>query len=108
MKFLEKIRHLFSHPNQNNVILALSLLEMVVHSFGVSIRHGLAAKDHNIGVDVAAEQRFERCVRCRDALFQVRLNSTFLIDRLPENHRTIFNNLMIDIDKLGADLPSLV
>lgn len=99
-KFLDKIRNLFANQNSSYLILALDLLEMVVRSFGDSIRHGLAAKSYSIGVDVAAEQRFERCSRCRNALLEVQLNSSFLMDRLSEEHKPTFKVILSQIDRI--------
>jgi hypothetical protein len=69
--FFGRLNVLITHRNNNYVQLALDFLDMVTIHFGDSIRHGLASKEYTIGVDVAAEQRFERCTKCKDALFQV-------------------------------------
>ena len=65
------VNALLTHRNGNYVQLAIDFLYMVTIQFGDSIRHGLASKEYTIGVDVAAEQRFERCTKCKNALFQV-------------------------------------
>lgn len=99
-KFLDKIRNLFAHQNTLYLTLALDLLEMIVRSFGDSIRHGLAAKTYSLGVDVVAEQRFERCSRCKNSLFEVQLNSSFLMDRLSDEQKSTFKIILSQIDRI--------
>lgn len=99
-KFLEKIRNLFVHQNPSYITLALDLLEMVVQLFGDSILHGLAAKTYCIGVDVVAEQRFERCSRCKNYLLEVQLNSLFLMDRLNDEQKSKFKVILSQIEKI--------
>ncbi|KAI1730661.1 con80 domain of katanin domain-containing protein [Ditylenchus destructor] len=100
--FLDKIRVLFSHTNIEYPVLALELLEMVVHSFGDSIKHGLLAKNFTIGVDVSAEERFERCTKCRNGLMQVQLSSSFLSDRLKPGSKqeATFKEILKQIDRI--------
>lgn len=69
--FLPRVDALLKHRNNAYPPLAVDFLEMVLASFGDSIRHGLASRDFSIGVDVAAEQRFDRCTKCKNALLQV-------------------------------------
>jgi hypothetical protein len=68
--FLDRINALLVHRNSNYTQLAINFLDMVTSRFGDSIRHGLASQEFTIGVDVAAEQRFDRCNRSKNALFQ--------------------------------------
>lgn len=93
--FLKHINALLSHRNKDYVQMALDFLEMVVTRFGDSIRHGLASKDFILGVDVAAEQRFDRSIRCKNALFQIRLNSAFIMDRMDSAQRRRFEDLIL-------------
>uniref|UniRef100_A0A915DDE4 Katanin p80 subunit C-terminal domain-containing protein n=1 Tax=Ditylenchus dipsaci TaxID=166011 RepID=A0A915DDE4_9BILA len=102
--FLDKVRVLFSHPNLDYLALALDLLEMVVQSFGDSIKHGLSSKSFSLGVDVAAEERYERCNKCRKALMQVQLSSSFLADRLqPGKQDQTFKHILTQIDRILGD-----
>ncbi|KAI1711061.1 con80 domain of katanin domain-containing protein [Ditylenchus destructor] len=100
--FLDKIRVLFSHSNSEYPILALEFLEMIVHSFGDSIKHGLLAKNFTIGVDVSAEERFERCTKCRNGLMQVQLSASFLSDRLKPGSKqeATFKEILKQIDRI--------
>lgn len=76
---------------------------MVCTSFGDSISHGLSANNHSIGVDVAADERFEKCTRCRNALLQIRLNSAFLMDHLNVSQSKTFQNLLLKIDRITSN-----
>lgn len=103
-RFLDRIRTLFSYnKNVEYLSLGMELLEMVCASFGDSIRHGLSAKNHAIGVDVAADERFEKCTRCRNALMQIRLNSAFLVDRLSGAQAQAFQNILLQIDRITSN-----
>jgi len=82
------------------VQLALDFLDMVVANFGESIRHGLLSKQHYIGVDVAAESRYERCMKCRNGLMQIRLNSSFIIERMDDKQRGTMEDISKRIDEI--------
>lgn len=98
-QFLDRIRIIFSFgKNSDYPKLTLKFLEMIVASFGESIRHGLTPS--NIGVDVAAEERLQKCMRCRNALMQIRLNSVFLTDRLCASQQKRFENVLQKIDSI--------
>jgi len=80
--FLHRLNILIGHRNNQYVQFSIDFLDMVTTSFGDCIMHGLASQEYTIGVDVAAEQRFERCMKCRNALFQVRIwkdNDLFIV-----------------------------
>ena len=78
---------------------------MIVHSFGDSIKHGLLAKNFTIGVDVSAEERFERCTKCRNGLMQVQLSASFLSDRLKPGSKqdATFKEILKQIDRILDD-----
>jgi hypothetical protein len=71
--FLHRLNILIGHRNNQYVQFSIDFLDMVTTRFGDCIKHGLASQEYTIGVDVAAEQRFERCMKSRNALFQVRI-----------------------------------
>jgi len=98
--FLEHLRSLFNHPNNGYVQLALDFLDMVVENFGESIRHGLLSKQHYIGVDVAAESRYERCMKCRNGLMQIRLNSAFICERMNDKQKRTMEHISKRIDEI--------
>lgn len=77
--FLPSIEKLLRHRNDAYPKMAMNFLEMVLNSFGESIRHGLASRSFSIGVDVAAEQRFDRCTKCKNALLQVIAETEWII-----------------------------
>lgn len=68
--FLSRVHVLIGHRNNNYVQLGIDFIDMVTIRFGDCIQHGLASQEYTIGVDVAAEQRFERCMKSKNALFQ--------------------------------------
>jgi hypothetical protein len=97
--FFGRLNVLITHRNNNYVQLALDFLDMVTIHFGDSIRHGLASKEYTIGVDVAAEQRFERCTKCKDALFQVfkTILQNFIFFSIQIHLNTAFNTERMNI-----------
>lgn len=72
--FLSRADALLVHRNKSYIQLGLNFLNMVTSRFGNAILHGLASQEFIIGVDVEAEKRFERCTKCKNALFQVSLH----------------------------------
>lgn len=109
--FLDRINALLVHRNSNYTQLAINFLDMVTSRFGDSIRHGLASQEFTIGVDVAAEQRFDRCNRSKNALFQIRLNTAFNTERMDATQRRRYEKEIIPridsiIDKSSSSKPS--
>ncbi|KAL3091592.1 hypothetical protein niasHT_024174 [Heterodera trifolii] len=99
--FLPRVELLLKHKNKEYPPMALDFLEMVLTSYGEAIRHGLSSRDFSIGVDVAAEQRFDRCTKCKNALLQIRMNSSYCVDRLDEDQHQRFDNLMALVDNIS-------
>ncbi|KAI3415761.1 Katanin p80 WD40 repeat-containing subunit B1 [Globodera pallida] len=103
--FLPRVELLLKHRNSAYPQMALAFLEIVLSSHGDAIRHGLSSRDFSIGVDIAAEQRFDRCTKCKNALLQIRMNSSYCVDRLDIGQRQRFEALMALVDNLfGSSL----
>uniref|UniRef100_A0A914HDN6 Katanin p80 subunit C-terminal domain-containing protein n=1 Tax=Globodera rostochiensis TaxID=31243 RepID=A0A914HDN6_GLORO len=103
--FLPRVELLLKHRNSAYPQMALAFLEIVLSSHGDAIRHGLSSRDFSIGVDLAAEQRFDRCTKCKNALLQIRMNSSYCVDRLDISQRQRFEALMTLVDNLfGSSL----
>ncbi|KAH7697051.1 Katanin p80 WD40-containing subunit B1, partial [Aphelenchoides avenae] len=98
---LPHFRGILSDRNAHYVDLGLDMLNLIVDTFGESIRHGLAANSASaLGVDVAAEDRFKRCTRCRSALMELQINAPFLLGRMSKSQQMRFNALMPSIESI--------
>lgn len=98
---LPHFRGLLSDRNPDYVDLGLDMLNLVVETFGESIRHGLSANSASpLGVDVTAEDRFKRCVKCRSALTELQMNAPFLRKRMSKPQLIRFRALSPAIESI--------
>uniref|UniRef100_A0A914CA02 Katanin p80 subunit C-terminal domain-containing protein n=1 Tax=Acrobeloides nanus TaxID=290746 RepID=A0A914CA02_9BILA len=99
---LPKLRNVLQHPNSDYIDVGLHTLEVLVANFGNTIRQGANANASAIGVDIAAEQRRERCEKCRKALMDLQLNSSFIVDRMSAEQQLKFNVLMPKVEEITS------
>lgn len=96
------LRTLLCHKNPTYVDLALDTLANILNEFTEPIKHALAPNAASIGVDLAAEQRHMHCTKCKEALTELYLNSSFIIEKLKPPQRDYFNMLMPMIEQISA------
>jgi len=76
---LPVIRHIFSAPLDNYLLVALEATSLTWHAFGDVINKTLATKSHV--VDLSLEERKDRCRIARHLLSEIRLEVLTLRDR---------------------------
>lgn len=99
---LPKLRHLLQNANDAYVDLGLHTLETIVKSFGTIIGQGANANANSIGVDIAAEKRQERCMKCRNAIMDIQLNSAFITSRMNAEQQLKYNALLSLIEEITS------
>ncbi|TKR95931.1 hypothetical protein L596_010027 [Steinernema carpocapsae] len=88
------LRKILSERNELYVDAGLEALQTIITSFGDLLRQAAFTNPNDIGVNVAAEERQSRCVKCIEALREVRMNQPFLERRFSPERRLKFNALM--------------
>jgi hypothetical protein len=89
------------HKNANYVDLALDTLANILNEFTEPIKHALAPNAISIGVDLAAEQRHMHCTNCKQALTELYINSSFILEKLTPPQRDYLNMLMPKIEQIS-------
>lgn len=100
-RIIPTLRKLLSHKNPNYVDLALDTLANILNEFTVPIKHALAPNAVSMGVDLAAEQRQMHCTKCKEALTELYLNSSFILEKLNPSQRDYFNMLTPMIEQIS-------
>jgi hypothetical protein len=100
-KIIPTLRPLLAHKNATYVDLALDTLANILNEFTEPIKHALAPNAVSIGVDLAAEQRHAHCTHCKQALTDIYLNSSFILEKLSSSQRDYFNMLMPMITQIS-------
>uniref|UniRef100_A0A914BW65 Katanin p80 subunit C-terminal domain-containing protein n=1 Tax=Acrobeloides nanus TaxID=290746 RepID=A0A914BW65_9BILA len=99
---LPKLQSILRHPNSDYVDLGLYTLEILVLNFGNTIRQGVDANASVIGTNIAAEQRQERCEKCRKALMDLQLTSAFIVGRMSAEQKLKFNALLPILEEVTS------
>uniref|UniRef100_A0A914YKR8 Katanin p80 subunit C-terminal domain-containing protein n=1 Tax=Panagrolaimus superbus TaxID=310955 RepID=A0A914YKR8_9BILA len=92
-RILPEIRFLLSHKNSTFINTALDILDTSVTQLKDSIKQGLASNAQSIGVDIAAEQRQQLCIKCKEALTEIYVNTHFLTAKFNEEQHLYFNSI---------------
>ncbi|KHN76638.1 Katanin p80 WD40 repeat-containing subunit B1 [Toxocara canis] len=90
---LSHIGVLVASKHEHFVEVALTALRTAITGFGSVIRMGAQQPSH-IGVDVTAEERHSKCVKCVQQLTEMRVKASLLCDRMNARHAREFNALM--------------
>uniref|UniRef100_A0A9J2PCD3 Katanin p80 subunit C-terminal domain-containing protein n=3 Tax=Ascaris TaxID=6251 RepID=A0A9J2PCD3_ASCLU len=90
---LAHIGVLVASKHEHYVEIALTALRTAITGFGNVIRMGAQQPSH-IGVDVTAEERHSKCVKCVQQLTEMRVKASLLCDRMNARHAREFNALM--------------
>ncbi|KAK0405178.1 hypothetical protein QR680_017842 [Steinernema hermaphroditum] len=88
------LRKVLSDRNELYVDAGLEALQTIVSSFGDLLRQAASTNPNEIGVNMAAEERQARCIKCIEALREIRMNQPFLERRMSPDRRLKFNALM--------------
>ncbi|OZC12660.1 hypothetical protein X798_00291 [Onchocerca flexuosa] len=90
---LPQIEPLFANKNDDYVEVALSALRAIIAGCGDMIRSG-SHRRFQIGVDIPAEERHNKCMRCIQQLTNIRVKATLLADRMNKSQSHEFTALM--------------
>ncbi|EJD74431.1 hypothetical protein LOAG_18252 [Loa loa] len=90
---LPHIEPLFANKHEDYVEVALSTLRAIITGCGDVIRTG-SHRRFQIGVDVPAEERHIKCVKCMQQLTNIRVKATLLADRMNKSQSHEFTALM--------------
>ncbi|VDK44373.1 unnamed protein product [Anisakis simplex] len=90
---LPHVSVLVASKHEYYVEVALAALRIVVTGFGNVIRMGAQQPSH-IGVDVTAEERHAKSIKCVQQLTEMRVKASLLCDRMNARHAREFNALM--------------
>ncbi|VDK62310.1 unnamed protein product [Onchocerca ochengi] len=90
---LPQIEPLFANKNDDYVEVALSALRAIIAGCGDVIRTG-SHRRFQIGVDIPAEERHNKCIRCIQQLTNIRVKATLLADRMSKSQSHEFTALM--------------
>uniref|UniRef100_A0A914RZ94 Katanin p80 subunit C-terminal domain-containing protein n=1 Tax=Parascaris equorum TaxID=6256 RepID=A0A914RZ94_PAREQ len=82
---LAHIGVLVASKHEHYVEIALTALRTAITGFGNVIRMGAQQPSH-IGVDVTAEERHSKCVKCVQQLTEMRVKASLLCDRMNARH----------------------
>ena len=80
---------------RNPIFRILGWTKPEIHSFFLN-------NSSILGADTTAEQRHERCVKCRNALMDMQLNSAFIVDRMSAEQKLKFNSLLQLVEEITA------
>ncbi|CAJ0946299.1 unnamed protein product, partial [Mesorhabditis belari] len=86
----------------NRSIIAIALSQIVAQ-VGDRMKECARAPSSRIGVDVAAEERQQQAQKCLQALMELRINGSFLSDKLPPEEKKTFEKTLNRIDDLCKD-----
>uniref|UniRef100_A0A915PIB8 Katanin p80 subunit C-terminal domain-containing protein n=1 Tax=Setaria digitata TaxID=48799 RepID=A0A915PIB8_9BILA len=90
---LPHIEPLVSNKHEDFVEVALSALRAIITGCGDVIRTG-SHRRIQIGVDVPAEERHNKCIKCMQQLTNIRVKATLLADRMSKSQSHEFTALM--------------
>uniref|UniRef100_A0A0N5AHU8 WD_REPEATS_REGION domain-containing protein n=1 Tax=Syphacia muris TaxID=451379 RepID=A0A0N5AHU8_9BILA len=90
---LAHLDSLVSSKNEGYVEVALAALRTAISSFGTIIRENAQNVSH-IGVDITAEERHEKCVKCVKQLTGMRVKAALITNQMNSRHAREFNVLM--------------
>uniref|UniRef100_A0A0R3RPI0 WD_REPEATS_REGION domain-containing protein n=1 Tax=Elaeophora elaphi TaxID=1147741 RepID=A0A0R3RPI0_9BILA len=90
---LPHIEPLFANKHEDYVEVALSALRAIITGCGDVIRTG-SHRRFQIGVDVPAEERYNKCIKCMQQLTNIRVKATLLADRMNKSQSHEFTALM--------------
>ncbi|KAL3998414.1 con80 domain of Katanin family protein [Acanthocheilonema viteae] len=90
---LPYIEPLFANKHEDYVEVALSALRAIITGCGDVIRTGFHRR-FQIGVDVPAEERHNKCIKCMQQLTNIRVKATLLTDRMNKSQSHEFTALM--------------
>uniref|UniRef100_A0AC34FV08 Katanin p80 subunit C-terminal domain-containing protein n=1 Tax=Panagrolaimus sp. ES5 TaxID=591445 RepID=A0AC34FV08_9BILA len=93
-KILPDIRFLLSHKNSIFVDTALDILDESVIQLKDLIKQGIALNAQSNGVDIAAEELHQSCIKCKEALTEIYVNTHFITARLDEEQHLYFNSIV--------------
>uniref|UniRef100_A0AAF5Q0M1 Katanin_con80 domain-containing protein n=1 Tax=Wuchereria bancrofti TaxID=6293 RepID=A0AAF5Q0M1_WUCBA len=87
------IEPLFANKQEDYVEVALSALRAIITGCGDVIRTG-SHRRFQIGVDVPAEERHNKCIKCMQQLTNIRVKASLLADRMNKSQSHEFTALM--------------
>ncbi|CAG9529878.1 unnamed protein product [Cercopithifilaria johnstoni] len=90
---LPHIEPLFANKHEDYVEVALNALRAIITGCGDVIRTG-SHRRFQIGVDVPAEERHNKCIKCMQQLTNIRVKATLLADRMNKSQSHEFTALM--------------
>lgn len=90
---LPHINSLVASKHENYVEVALAALRTVISGYGNLIRMGTQQMS-SIGVDITAEERHAKCIRCVQLLTEMRVKASILSDKMNSRHTREFTALM--------------
>ncbi|KAK6106323.1 con80 domain of Katanin family protein [Brugia pahangi] len=90
---LPYIEPLFANKQEDCVEVALSALRAIITGCGDVIRTG-SHRRFQIGVDVPAEERHNKCIKCMQQLTNIRVKAALLADRMNKSQSHEFTALM--------------
>ncbi|CAJ0584490.1 unnamed protein product, partial [Mesorhabditis spiculigera] len=101
MKLLPRIRILWSAIGVSKPGI-LSLLAKIVFDLGHQLKINARGPASSIGVDVAAEERRAKALKCVEALAEIQLNEPFYRESLKGENRALFDRVMKEIAGICA------
>ncbi|VDM95482.1 unnamed protein product [Thelazia callipaeda] len=90
---LPHIEPLIANKHEDYVEVALNALRTIITGCGDVIRTG-SHRRFQIGVDVPAEERHDKCIKCMQQLTNIRVKATLLADHMSKSQSREFTALM--------------